>query len=120
MGSFVGGSTSIIGSSRCPLPEKPTARAPLVLLPRVVGMLAVGCLVCCVVMCGSASCGVCDLCCVQQGKIYRPVLLTTQWSKATFRTETPPIYTSVRIYSNFAVVCVDVVYVRVCFIICSS
>ena len=52
-------------------------------------------------------------------EIYRSVLLSIQWSKGTFRTETPTI-SRVRIYSIY-VVGVDVVRVRVCFVvICSS
>ena len=61
MDSFVGGSTSIVRSPCCPLPEIATAAEPIELPPRFVGMLAVGCLVCGVPMCASSLCGVCDL-----------------------------------------------------------
>ena len=99
MESFMG-FTFIPGSSCCSMPKIATAETPLELLPRVVGMRGVACLVSGVAMRVSSSSGVWDilLWCVRKTKNKcRSVLLSTQWSKGTFRTENTSDLTQVRI-----------------------
>ena len=121
MGSFVGGSTSITGSSCCSLPEIATAETPLELLPRVVGMLGVCCLVCGAAMCASSACGVCDLFVVVLcAKIYTGRCCCLPMAKRYFQNRNTSDLIQVRLYSELVLVLMSFTYVFVFVIICSS